>query len=75
MLRPLNMMSLSRGVSHFQIMSDESTTTAASQRRTTQQPTLQSPGQHIDRLLQDRSTAKKRRQAAESPDQRERRLE
>ena len=78
MLRPLNMMSSPRGASHFKIqmiMSDESTTTPASQRRTTQQPALDTPGQHIDRLLQDRSTARKRRRAAESPDQRERRLE
>ena len=43
--------------------------------KTAQQPSLQTSGQHLDQLVQDKTTSRKRRRAAESPDQRERRLE
>ena len=39
--------------------------------KTVQQPSLQTSGQHLDQLVQDKSTSRKRRRAAESPDQRE----
>ena len=55
-------------------MSDKQTFTAQ-QLRTAQRPTLETPEQHPSQLLQDHRSAIKRRRAAESPDQRERRLE
>ena len=43
--------------------------------KTAQQQSLQTSGQHLDQLVQDKSTSRKRQRAAESPDQRERQLE
>ena len=56
------------------MMSDEQTFTAQ-QLRTAQRPSLETPERHLSQLLQDHRSARKRRRAAESPDQWERCLE
>ena len=55
------------------IMSDKQAT--AIQNKTARQLALETPGEHLDRLLQGKSTARNRQRAVESPDHRALRLE